>query len=48
MHCKHGLQGPRHGREGDSVWIDGLASIRAISHETEGLVKALFTFRDGS
>ena len=32
----------------DSVWLDGLASVREISHETEGPIKALFTFKDGS
>lgn len=31
----------------DTVWLDGLASIRAISHETEGPVRALFTLRNG-
>ncbi len=30
-----------------SVWLDGLASVRDISHETEGPIKALFSFKDG-
>jgi hypothetical protein len=33
---------------GDIVWLDGLASVRAISHETDGPVKAVFTLRNGS
>ena len=32
----------------ESVWLDGLASVRDISHETKGPIKALFTFKDGS
>ena len=32
----------------ESVWLDGLASVRDISHETEGPIRALFTFKDGS
>ncbi len=32
----------------DSVWLDGLASIREISHNADGPVKAVFTFKDGS
>jgi hypothetical protein len=31
----------------DDVWLDRLASIRDISHETSGPVTALFTFKDG-
>ena len=31
----------------DDVWLDGLASIRAISHEPTGPVTAVFTFKDG-
>jgi len=34
--------------KGDSVWLDGLASIREISHEAEGPVRAVFTFRNGT
>jgi hypothetical protein len=34
--------------ERESVWLDGLASIREISHEAEGPVSAVFTFKDGS
>jgi hypothetical protein len=29
------------------VWLDGLASIRDISHEPTGSVTAVFTFKDG-
>ena len=32
----------------DSVWLDGLASVRAISHDTTGPVKAVFTFKNGT
>jgi hypothetical protein len=31
----------------DSVWLDGLASVRAISHDTNGSVKAVFAFKNG-
>ena len=31
----------------DDVWLDGLASVRNISHETTGPVTADFTFKDG-
>jgi hypothetical protein len=31
----------------DTIWLDGLASVRAISHETEGPVKAVFVFKNG-
>jgi hypothetical protein len=31
----------------DSVWLDGLASVREISHEPDGPVKAIIKFRDG-
>jgi hypothetical protein len=31
----------------DDVWLDGLASIRQISHEATGPVAAVFTFKDG-
>jgi len=32
----------------ESVWLDGLASVREISHNADGPVKAVFTFKDGS
>ena len=32
----------------DSLWLDGLASVREISHEADGPVKAMFKFRDGA
>lgn len=32
----------------DSIWLDGLASMRNISDGTEGVVTATFTFKDGS
>jgi hypothetical protein len=32
----------------DSVWLDGLASVREISHDSDGPVKAMFKFRDGA
>ena len=32
----------------DSVWLDGLASVRAISHDTTGPVKAVFTLKNGT
>jgi hypothetical protein len=31
----------------DDVWLDGLASVRNISHKTSGPVTADFTFKDG-
>lgn len=31
----------------DSVWLDGLASMRAISHDADGPVEAIFKFRGG-
>jgi hypothetical protein len=31
----------------DSVWLDGLASVRAISHDINGPVKAVFAFKNG-
>jgi hypothetical protein len=31
----------------DDVWLDGLASVRNISHQTSGPVTADFTFKDG-
>jgi len=31
----------------DSVRLDGLASVREISHSAEGPVKAIFKFKDG-
>ena len=33
--------------KGDSVWLDGLASIREISHEADGPVRGVFTFKNG-
>jgi len=35
------------GTKGDDVWLDGLASVRNISHQTSGPVTADFTFKDG-
>lgn len=32
----------------DSVWLDGLASVREISHNADGPVTAIFTFRAGA
>ena len=34
--------------KGDSVWLDGLTSIREISHEADGPVRAVFTFKNGT
>lgn len=31
----------------DSVWLDGLASVHAISHDINGPVKATFSFKNG-
>jgi hypothetical protein len=32
----------------DNVWLDGLASVREISHDADGPVKATFKFRNGA
>jgi hypothetical protein len=32
----------------DSVWLDGLSSVREISRNYSGPVHAVFTFRDGT
>jgi hypothetical protein len=32
----------------DSIWLDGLASMRAISDGADGSVKAVFEFRGGA
>lgn len=32
----------------DSLWLDGLASVREISQDADGPVKATFKFRDGA
>jgi hypothetical protein len=32
----------------DGVWLDGLASVHAISHDADGPVKAIFTFKNGT
>jgi hypothetical protein len=32
----------------DSLWLDGLASVREISHDAGGPVRAKFKFRDGT
>jgi hypothetical protein len=34
--------------KGDNVWLDGLASIREISHNADGPVRAVFTFKNGT
>jgi hypothetical protein len=34
--------------QADSVWLDGLASVREISHDADGPVKAVLKFRDGA
>jgi hypothetical protein len=31
----------------DDVWLDGLSSVRQISHDGHGPVQAIFRFRDG-
>jgi hypothetical protein len=31
-----------------NVWLDGLASVREISHDVDGPVSAIFKFRDGT
>jgi hypothetical protein len=31
----------------DSVWLDGLASVRAVSHNASGPVSAVFAFKNG-
>src|SRR2546426_12096346 len=30
---------------GDSVWLDGLVSIREISHQADGAVRGVFTLK---
>lgn len=32
----------------ESVWLDGIASVREISHNADGPVRAMFKFRDGA
>ena len=32
---------------GDDFWLDGLASIQAVSHDATGPIAAVFTFKDG-
>ena len=32
----------------DDVWLDGLASIRPVSHDATGPIAAVFTFKDGT
>ena len=32
----------------DNVWLDGLASVRDISHNASGPIQARLTFRDGT
>ncbi len=32
---------------GDTIWLDGVAAVRAISQETDGPVTAIFTLRSG-
>ena len=32
----------------DDVWLDGLASIRPVSHNATGPVAAVLTFKDGT
>ena len=32
----------------DNVWLDGLASVRDISHNASGPIRARLTFRDGT
>src|SRR2546422_10563851 len=34
--------------KGDGVWLDGLASIRGISHVADGSVRAVFRLRNGT
>jgi hypothetical protein len=36
------------GTKTESVWLDGLASVREISQNPEGPVHAVLTFKDGS
>ena len=31
----------------DNIWLDGLASVRVLSHNSNGPVRALFAFRSG-
>jgi hypothetical protein len=33
--------------EGDDLWLDGLASIQAVSHDATGPMAAVFTFKGG-
>lgn len=33
--------------QGDDLWLDGLSSIQAVSHDATGPVAAVVTFRDG-
>ena len=33
---------------GDSVWLDGLVSIREISHQADGAVRGVFTLKNGA
>jgi hypothetical protein len=32
----------------DDVWLDGLSSVRQISHDSHGSVQAIFRFRNGA
>ena len=34
--------------EADGEWLDGLAAVRDISHNSDGPVRAMLTFRDGT
>jgi hypothetical protein len=34
--------------QSDSLWLDGLASVREISHDADGPVKVTFRFKDGA
>jgi hypothetical protein len=36
------------GMTADGLWLDGLASVREISHDPDGPVAATFKFRDGA
>ena len=48
--CTERLCSRVHARDmkADGVWLDGLASIREISHNADGPVQAVFTLKDGS
>ena len=35
-------------RKADNLWLDGLASVRDISHNASGPIQASLTFRDGT